>query len=303
MSTMITGTISKALMPGVNVWFGQSYNELPMEYSEIFKTHKSTKYFEEDVGLAGLGLAVVKPETENISYGSMQQGFIKRYQHVTYGLGFIISREAIEDNQYREVAEMRTRALGRSMRHTIEHLGANVLNRAFDSNYTGADGLELCSAAHLFAKGGTFANELATAADLSEASLEQMCIDIMDMKDDAGLRIGLMPRKLVLPKELTFEAERILRSNLRSEDSSNALNALKSKGILPEGYVVNRRLTDTDAFFILTDCPDGLKHFERRGVEISNDTDFSSENMRFKATMRLCFGWTDPRGIFGSPGA
>lgn len=302
-SPINTGAIAKALWPGVNTWYGLSYNEIAMQYTEIFKTESSEKNFEEDVNHYGLGLAVVKPEGENISYDTMAQAFLKRYTHITYGLGFIVTREAMEDNLYMELAQKHATRLGISMRQTKENVGANVLNRAFDGNYVGADGLELCSDAHLLSKGGTYKNELTTAADLSEASLEQMCIDIMDLKDDAGLRISVMPRKLVVPKELCFEAERILKSSLQNDTANNALNALKSKGVLPEGYTVNRYLSDQDAFFILTDCPEGLKHMQRRNAAIDKDLDFDSENVKYKASERYVFGWTDPRGIFGSPGA
>lgn len=303
MAIINTGAIAKALMPGVNAWFGLSYNEFPAEYSEVFKMERSDRNFEEDVNHYGLGLAVLKPEGENIHYDSMAQSFVKRYVMEAYALGFIVSREAIEDNQYMELAEKRSKALAFSMRQTKENIAANVLNRAFNSSYTGADALELCSTAHLLAKGGTFRNELATSADLSEASLEQACIDIMDFKDDAGLRIAVMPRKLIVPKELCFEAERILKSSLQNDSANNAVNALKSKGVLPEGYSVNHYLSDTDAFFLLTNAQNGLKHFQRRDVAIEQDKDFDSENVKFKASERYNFGWTDPRGIFGSEGA
>lgn len=305
MALFNTGSAPKALLPGVNQWTGLAYDELGMEFKDIFRTvEASERNFEEDVSFYGMGLAVVKPEAENIAYDSMGQGFIKRYRHITYALGFMISREAVEDNQYVELAEKRSRALGFSMRQTKENVAANVLNRAFNSSFTGADGLELCSTAHLLAKGGTFQNELSTAADLSEASLEQMAIDIMDFRDDAGLRIAVMPRKLVIPRSLCFEAERILNSSLRVGTAENDLNALKKKGVLPEGYCVNHYLSDQDAYFVLTNAQDGLKHFQRRGLEVKDDTpDFSSEVMKFKASERYAFGWTDPRGIFGSPGA
>lgn len=303
MAIISTGSIAKALWPGVNAWFGLAYNEHGMEYPDIFKMERSEQNFEEDVNVYGTGLAPVKDESANISYDEMAQGFVKRYVNITYGLGFIISREAVEDNLYMKLAEQRAKALAFSMRQTKENVAANVLNRAFNSNYVGADGLELCSAVHLKSKGGTFANELATAADLSEASLEQSVIDIMNHTNDAGLRINVMPEKLIVPTALCFEAERILKSNLQNDTANNALNALRNKGVLPGGYAVNHYLTDSDAFFIMTNCPDGLKHFQRRDMAIENDTDFDSENVKFKATERYVFGWTDPRGVFGSPGA
>lgn len=303
MSVINTGAFSKALQPGVNTWYGIAYNDLEQQYKAIFKTETSDKYFEEDVGAYGTGLAVVKPEGEDITYDSMGQGFRQTYTHKTYALGFVISREAIEDNKYMELAKVRSEFLGKSMRQTKEIVAANVLNRAFNSSYAGADGLELCSTAHLLAKGGTFRNELATAADLSEASIEQAMIDIMDMKDDANLRIAVMPRKLVIPTALRFEADRILKSTLQNDTANNAINALKHQGVLPEGVVMNNYLTDSNAWFILTDCPNGLRHFQRRGMELENDTDFASDNVKFKASERYSFGFTDPRGVFGSPGA
>lgn len=303
MAIINNGSQSRALLPGVKEWFGMSYEAHPMEYKEIFEVISSTQNFERDVSHYGLGLAVVKPEGENISYDTMAQAFEKRYVHVTYGLGYILSREAIEDNLYIDLAEKRTKRLAFSMVQTKENVAANVLNRGFNNSYVGADGVELCSTAHLLAKGGTFRNRLATAADLSEASLEQCVIDLMDMRDDAGMRVSIMPQKLIIPKELCFEAERILKSNLQSDSANNALNALRSKGIFPGGVVLNHYLTDADAFFIKTNCPDGLKMYQRREVGIENDTDFDSENMKFKATERYSVGWSDPRGIFASPGA
>lgn len=303
MGIINTGAYSKLLWPGLNKLFGHEYAEHSLEYKEIFKTERSEKNFEEDLNHYGLGLATIKPEGENIAYDSMGQGFLKRYVHLTYALGFIITKEAIEDNLYAEAAMARTKALAFSMRQTKENVGANVLNRAFNSNYVGADGLELCSAVHKLARGGTFSNTPAAAADLSELALEQAAIDIMNFKNDAGLRISVMPRKLILPVDLCFEAERILKSSLQNDTANNALNALKSKGIFPEGYAVNHYLTDQDAWFILTNVQNGMKHLQRRDVAMENDTDFDSENMKFKATERYVFGWTDPRGIYGSPGA
>jgi len=303
MAIITTGLLAKALKPGVDKWFGMSYDELPLQFSEIFETSRSEQNFEEDVNVYGTGLALVKPEAEMVSYDEMAQSFIKRYVHVTYGLGFILSREMIEDNRYMKLAEQRTKALAFSMRQTKENVAANVLNRAFSSSYVGADGIELSSSVHLNSKGGTFRNELATPVDLSEASLEQCCIDLMGMTNDAGLRVAIMPKKLIVPKELCFEAERILKSGMQNDTANNAINALKSRGVFPGGFAVNQYLTDTDAFFIITNAPEGLKHYQRRDLKIDNDTDFDSENMKFKATERFSFGWTDPRGVFCSEGA
>lgn len=304
MGVISTGSIAKALWPGVNKFFGLSYAEHPLEYTEIFEMGRSDKNFEEDVNHYGLGLATVKPEGEKISYDEMAQGPVARYVHVVMAQGFVISREAVEDNLYMELAVKRSKELARSMRVTKEIIAANVLNRAFTSGYVGADGVTLINASHVNSRdASTYSNTLSTgAADLSEASLEQALIDIGGMGDDAGKPIMVQPRKLIIPRHLQFEAERILGSTLQGNTANNAVNALRSKGALPSGYVVNHYLTDPDAFFILTDVPDGLKGFQRRALAIENDTDFDSENMKFKATERYSFGWSDPRGIFGSPG-
>lgn len=303
MAVIGTGSLSRSLMPGVNSWVGHEYKASEQQYKELFDLGSSEKNYEVDVTLSQTGLLVVKPEGQSIQYDDFAQGFVKTYTHLVYGSGFIITREEIEDNQYAELASARAKLLGRSAKETKENVHANVLNRAFNSSYTGADGLELCSTAHLLEKGGTYRNELTTAADLSEASIEQACIDIMDFRDGANKLIDCKPRKLVVPRALCFEAERILKSTLQNDTANNAVNALRSKGVLPEGYIVNYYLTDTDAWFILTDCPKGLRSLERRAMEVSNDTDFDSENMKFKVTERYSVGWTDPRGIFGSPGA
>lgn len=303
MSTVTTGDLAKALWPGVNAWTNQSYDMYPEEWREIFDEFKSEKNFEEDVSISGTGLLTEKPEGDGIQYQDFKQTFIQRYTHVVYGSGFIITREMIEDNQYREVAEKYSRMLGKSCKETKENVGANILNRGFNSTYTGYDGVELFSTAHKLGKGGTYQNELTTAADLSEASIEQAIIDIMGFVDDAGLQISVNPRKLIVPRQLAFSAERILASNLQNNTGNNAVNALKSMNIMPDGFGVNHYLTDADAWFIKTDCQDGMKLFQRRDRELTNDTDFNSENMKFKITERYVFGWTDPRGMFGSPGA
>lgn len=298
-----TGAISKALRPGVNAWFGLAYNRFPEQYKEIFDTYNSMMNFEEDVNVNGFGLAMVKPEGMALSYDSMQQGFLKRYVHVTYALGYVISREAIEDNLYIKLAQQRSESLANSMRQTKETVAANVLNRAFSNSYVGADGLELCSTAHLLSKGGTFSNKIATAADLSEASLEQALIDIAGFTDDAGLRMSARGMKLIVPRQLLFEAQRILKNTDRPNTAERDINAMVSLGMLPGGIVMNNYLTDSDAFFIKTDVAEGLKHYSRRALEIQDDSDFDTENVKFKASERFSFGWTDPRGIYGSPGA
>lgn len=301
MAIISTGSLSKALQPGLNSIFGLKYNEHPLECMEIFDLERSEKNFEEDVNFYGTGLAKVKPEGQAVSYDEMKQGFIKRYQHVVYALGMIITEEAIEDNLYMEPAKARTSMLARTMRQTKENVCANVLNNAFDSDYTGADGKELCATDHVLSKGGSFQNTLTTQADLSEASIEQAVTDIMDLVDDAGLKISVMPRKLIIPTALWAEADRITKSSLQNDSANNAINVIN--GVFPEGVKINHYLTDSDAFFIKTDCPDGLKLMQRRDVKLDNDTDFNSNNMQFKATERYSVGWTDPRGIYGSQGA
>jgi len=297
-----SGDFAKGLWPGLNAIFNDTYNEHPLECMEIFDSVSSNKAYEERLGFSGLGLAKVKPEGSSVSYDTMQQGFVQRTTNVVYALGYVITREARDDNQYAELGSARSKALARSRKQTKEIVAANILNRAFNSSYTGADGVELCSTAHLTKNGLSFQNELTTAADLSEATLEQMCIDIADFEDERGLKIAVMPRKLVIPRQLMFEAERILKSTLQNDTANNAINVLKSKNILREGYTVNHFLTDANNFWILTDIrgDDGLIMQTRTGLEFSNDTDFNSDNMQFKAYERYAFDWVDPRCIYGS---
>jgi len=303
MAIINRASFSKALWPGVNAWYGEKYAEFPVEYTGLFDTQSSSKAFEEDVGTTGLGLAAVKGEGDAVTYDDMQQGFLTRYQHVTYGLGFIITEEMIEDDQYMIVANKKAQALAFSMRQTKEIVGANVYNRAFNASYLGGDGLELCSLLHPNVSGGTWANEAAVACDISEAALEQALIDMSKWTNDRGLKIAVMPQKLIIPVDLQFDVERILMSPLQSGNSNNDINALKSSGKFPGGVVVNHYLTDTDAWFIRTNVSDGMKHLERRADNFSEDNDFDTNNLKYKATARYSFGWTDPRGLYGSPGA
>ncbi len=300
-----TGAIAKALRPGVNAWFGLAYNQFPEQWKEIFDMGiaMSGMNFEEDVNVNGLGLASVKPEGTSINYDTMQQGFTKRYVHVTYGQGYIITREAIEDNLYVKLAKQRAESLANGMRQTKENVAANILNRAFTSAYAGADGLELCSASHLLSKGGTFSNLISPGADLSEAALEQMLIQIGGFVDDASLRMQTKGMKLIIPRQLEFEAQRILGNSMRPGTAERDINAMVSLSKLPQGYTLNNYLSDDDAFFIKTDCQNGLKMFQRRALEVKDDSDFDTENVKFKATERYSFGWTDPRSIIGSAGA
>lgn len=306
MGIITTSNFAKDLVPGVKTWFGQKYKEYPIEYLDIFEKMNSTKAFEEEVGVTGFGLAAVKTEGAGVAYDEQEQGFVSRYTHVTYGLGFIITREMYEDGIAVTVALRRASALAFSIRQTKEMIGANVLNRAFNSAYTmgaNSDGKELCATDHPNKSGGTWSNELAIAADLSELALEQACIDIGAFKTDRGLTIAIMPQKLIIPPSLEFAAFRILESIGQSGNNYNDINALRASKKFPQGIKVNHYLTDADAWFIGTNCPDGLKYMERRADSFGTENDFDTENAKFKATFRGSFGWSDPRGIFGSPGA
>ncbi len=247
--------------------------------------------------------APVKSEGEGVAFDTAQEGFTARYTHETIAMAFAITEEAIEDNLYDRLAGRYTRALARSMANTKQVKAANVLNNAFNSSFTGGDGVELCSAVHPLTNGGTFANELSTASDLSETSLEQSMIDIAAFVDERGLKVALQGVKLIIPKELQFTAERIFKSPQRVGTSDNDINAMASMGMIPQGYRVNHYLTDTDAFFIMTDAPNGLKQFVRAPIKTAMEGDFDTGNVRFKARERYSFGFSDPRGIFGSPGA
>lgn len=298
MALMNTGSISKALMPGVREWFGNMYNRFPDEYVHLVDVKKSMKNFEEDVNIHGFGLGAVIPEGEGVKYQSRQQGFVKRYVHVVYGTGFQITREAMEDNLYMKLAQANSESIGIGMKQLKETVIANHLNRANNSSYTGADGIELSSAVHKLSKGGTFSNELATASQLSEAALEQALINIGGIVDDASLKMSLQGMKIVVPRQLEFEVQRILKSTLKNDTAENAVNVLKDGRYLPQGYTVNHYLSSATKWFIKTNCPNGLCLLERRGLELKNDTDFDSDIMKFKMTERYSSGWSDPRGYY-----
>lgn len=303
MAIITTGSFAKALWPGVNKWYGQSYNEYPVEYTKLFDTFKSKRNYEEDVGTSGFGLAIAKSEGGPIMYDTERQGFTTRYTHVVYGLGFIITREMFEDDLYDVVGQKKARALAFSARQTKEVIGANVYNRAFNSSYVGGDGKELISSAHPLVAGGTGSNILSTASDISEAALEQAYIDIGLFKNDRGLTISVRPQSLIIPIQLEFEATRILKSTGRVGTDNNDLNALNTMGAFPKGIIVNHFLTDSDAWFIRTDVQDGMKYWERRADEFAMDNDFDTENAKFKNTSRFSFGWTDWRQMYGCAGA
>ena len=295
----------KELEPGLNALFGLEYNRYDNEHAEIFNTETSDRAFEEEVMLSGFGTAANKAEGAMVTFDQASEVYTSRYTHNTVALAFAITEEAIEDNLYDRLAGRYTRALARSMAQSKQITAANVLNNAFDTggSFNGGDGKALCTTDHPLANGGTFRNELSTAADLSETSLEQSLIDIAAFVDERGLKIALQGRKLIIPKELQFTAERIMRSPQRVGTADNDINAMANMGMIPEGYRVNHFLTDTDAFFIMTDAPNGLKHFVRSPIKTAIEGDFDTGNVRFKARERYSFGFSDPRGIFGSPGA
>jgi hypothetical protein len=308
MSVITSASFAKALWPGVNAWWGKAYGEYPVEYTKLFDTFKSTRQFEEDVGVTSFGLANVKGEGSAISYDTERQSFITRYNHIVYALGFVITREIMEDDQYDVVGQRKAQGLAFSMRQTKEIIAANVYNRAFNTSYVGGDGSTLIasagggSASHPLFAGGTATNGLATAADLSEAALEQAMIDIAGFTNDRGLLISVRPKSLIIARQNIFEAKRLTSPDGRPGVDTNDINALKAMGMVPE-TIVNHYLTDADAWFIRTDVPHGMKYFERRADAFEMDNDFDTENAKFKATARYSFGWTDWRGIYGSPGA
>ena len=292
----------KELEPGLNALFGLEYGRYDAEHTEIFETENSDRAFEEEVMLSGFGNARVKSEGGSIIYDNATETFTARYTHETIALGFAITEEAVEDNLYDRISARYTKALARSMANTKQVKAANVLNNAFDPNFTGGDGKELCATDHPLVA-GTLSNELATAADLNETSLEQALIDIAAFTDERGLLISTQGRKLIIPSELQFVADRLMASANRTATADNDINALRNMGMIPEGYTVNHYLVDSDAFFIKTDIPNGFKLFQRSPIRTSMEGDFDTGNVRYKARERYSFGFSDPRCVFGSPGA
>jgi len=292
----------KELEPGLNALFGLEYKRYENEHEQIFDKETSDRAFEEEVMLSGFGNAAVKAEGSGVSYDQAQETFTARYTHNTIALAFAITEEAIEDNLYDRLASRYTKALARSMANTKQVYAANVLNNAFNTNYLGGDGVALCSTSHP-TLAGTFSNTLATAADLNETSLEQALIDIAAFTDERGLKIAAQGLKLIIPSALQFTADRLMKSAGRVGTSDNDINAIKDMGMVPQGYTINHFLTDSDAFFIKTDAPNGLKYFERAPIKTSMEGDFETGNVRYKARERYSFGWSDPRGIYGTAGA
>ena len=302
MAVTTSSSFSKALAPGVNTWFGETYDEFPVEWTALFDQFTSRKQYEEDVGFAGLGLAVEKKEGAAVQYDSERQGFTNRYTHTEWALGFIVTQIAFEDDQYDVIAERRARGLAFSMRQTKELNGANVYNRAFNTSYTGGDALCLLNSAHLNVSGGTYSNILSTAANLSEAALEQAVIDLGKYTNDRGLKIAVRGQKLVIPVDLEFEAARILKNVNRPGTAERDINALVTLGKFPGGVIMNHYLTSTTAWFIKTSVQNGMKYFSRRDDSFGEDNDFDTSNAKFKAAGRYSFGWTDPRGLYGTAG-
>ena len=293
----------KELEPGLNALFGLEYARYENEHTEIFITESSDRAFEEEVILSGFGAAPTKSEGSAVTFDDAQEVYTARYTNETIALAFSLTEEAVEDNLYDRLSARYTRALARSMAHTKQVKAAAILNNAFDSSYTGGDGLELISTAHVLANGNTFRNEPSTAADLNETSLENGLIDVSNFVDERGLKIALRGMKLVVPAQLQFIADRLLKSELRPGTADNDINAVRNMGMVPQGYTVNHFLTDTDAWFMMTDAPNGLKHFQRTPIRTAMEGDFDTGNVRYKARERYVFGWSDPRGIYGSPGA
>jgi len=292
----------KELEPGLNALFGLEYDRYENQTAEIFDTESSDRAFEEEVMLGGFANAAVKPEGQGVSYDDAQETYTARYTNETVALAFSLTEEAVEDNLYDKISTRYTKALARSMANTKQVKGSNVLNNSTTATYTGGDGVVLLSAAHPTLSGNQ-TNLLTTAADLNETSLEAALIQIADMKDERGLKIALRGMKLILPVNLQFVAERLLNSAGRVGTADNDINAIKSMGMIPQGYRVNNFLTDTDAFYIVTDVPNGMKMFNRAPLTTAMEGDFDTGNVRYKARERYVFGCSDPRGIYGSPGA
>ena len=298
--------LAKELEPGLNALFGLSYDQYDAEYAAIFSQETSDRAFEEEVLITGFGGAPTKTEGAGVSFDNASESYSARYTHETVALAFALTEEAQEDNLYDSLGKRYTKALARSMANTKEVKGANVLNNAFSSSFTGGDGVSLINTAHPLAGGGTAANRATTMSDLNEVSLEDALIDISTFTDDRGLTISVNATKLVVPPQLVFVADRILNSPGRSGTADNDINAIANTGVLPGGYTVNHYLTDPDAFFLLTsvtEAGEGLKMFQRTAMETSMEPDFSTGNIRYKARERYSFGFSDWRGVYGSQGA
>jgi hypothetical protein len=293
----------KELLPGLNALFGMEYARYGEEHKEIYETETSERSFEEETKLSGFAAAPVKNEGAAIAYDNAQEAWTARYNHETIALGFSITEEAVEDNLYDSLSSRYTKALARAMAYTKQVKAASILNNGFNPAYTGGDGVALYATNHPLVSGGTNSNTFSTQADLNETSLEAAVIQIAAWTDERGLLIAAKPRKLIVPPSLMFVAKRLLDTELRVGTTDNDINALKAMGSIPEGYTVNHFLTDTNAWFLITDVPNGLKHFVRTPLNQSMDGDFDTGNVRYKARERYSFGWSDPLGTFGSSGS
>jgi len=293
----------KELLPGLNALFGLEYARYGEEHKEIYETETSERSFEEETKLSGFSAAPVKNEGSAIAYDNAQEAYTARYNHETIAMGFAITEEAVEDNLYDSLSSRYTKALARGMAYTKQVKAAYVLNNAFSASVTYGDGVSLCSTAHPLVSGGTNSNTQSTATDLNETALENAVIQIAAWTDERGLLIAAQPRKLVVPPGNQFVATRLLETELRVSTADNDINAIKNNGSIPEGYTVNHFLTDSDAYFLTTDVPNGMKHFVRTPLSTSMDGDFDTGNVRYKARERYSFGWSDPLGMWGSPGA
>ena len=293
----------KELVPGLNALFGLEYARYADEHTMIFDTESSDRAYEEEVMLSGFGEAAVKGEGTAVKYDTAQETWTARYVHNTVALAFSLTEEAMEDNLYDTLSARYTRALARSMQQTKQIKAANVLNNSFSTTYPGGDGKPLMTTDHGTLTAGDLKNELSTAADLNETSMEQALIDLAGFKDERGLKVNAQAQRLIVPPALQFIADRLLNTPGRVATSDNDINAIRNMGMIPDGYAVNHYLTDTDAWFLKTDVPNGMKHFVRTAVSTNMEGDFETGNVRYKARERYSFGWSDWRGIFGSPGA
>ena len=295
----------KELEPGLNALFGMEYRRYENEHTQIFSVETSDRAFEEEVMLTGFNEAPTKNEGAGVQYDTALESFTARYTHETIALAFALTEEAIEDNLYDSLSKRYTRALARSIQYTKQVKAASVLNNAFNTggSYNGGDGVSLCNSAHPTALGPNFSNTPAVAADLNETSLEQGIIDVAGFTDERGLKVAVSVVKMVIPSQLQFTAERLMKSTLRTATADNDINAIRSMGMVPQGYSVNHFLTDPDAWFLMTDAPNGMKMFQRSPLKTAFEGDFDTGNVRYKARERYSFGWSDPRGIYGSTGA
>jgi hypothetical protein len=301
MATITTGTHPKALWPGIKEWWGRSYSEHPEEYVDLFDKETSDKAYEEDVEITGFGLAPVKAQGTSINYDTESQGAVTRYTHVAYALGYVVTFEELRDDLYEVVSKRRAKQLAFSMRQTKENVGANVFNRAFSSSFTGGDGVSMINSAHPTTAGNQ-SNVLTTAADLSEAGIEDLTIQIMQAQNAKGLRISLMPQSLHVPVQGYYEANRILKSVLQNDTSNNAINVLKAVNVFPKGIKMNHYFTSATAWFIRTNAPAGLKMYERDSIMFDQDNDFDTKNAKAACYERYSMGWSDWRGVYGTPG-